>query len=169
VSRAQFLLVVALELLRPVVAAWIALPWAMEQSVRLGKRILVEVMVPCRLTFAAQTARTECRGKREIITQASENIPVHILGKPKLRAIQFSGHPDVCSFVRTELRGNMHYFSQTYLGDGPLSGGESCASVVGEAISGPADHVSSTPGEEFRESGLNEPKEYGELLARPVS
>ncbi len=49
----EFLLVVALELLWLMVAVRLALPWAVEQVVCLWAGVLVEVMIPSGLTFAA--------------------------------------------------------------------------------------------------------------------
>lgn len=70
------------------VAARLALPWAVEKSVRVGVRILVEIVVPGRLTFTAEAARSKGRRKREsILSDSGHHICVEVLRGHKLRAI----------------------------------------------------------------------------------
>jgi hypothetical protein len=58
----RVLLVVALELFGLVVAAGLALPWAVKEPIGLGLRVLVQVVIPCRrLTIAAGAA---AKGRR---------------------------------------------------------------------------------------------------------
>ena len=92
-----FLLVVALQLLGSVVAVRVTLPGAVVQSVRLGICLLVETMVPRRLTFAAQAASSE-RGrvgwKSELIVHAWHHVSVQVLGRNESSAIRLADHPD---------------------------------------------------------------------------
>jgi len=86
------LVVVALELLGPVVASGLALPWAVEKAIGLGIGILVQNVVPGRLTLATETARAKRRGKREtILRHGRHNIRshkvIHLLGNPAARRL----------------------------------------------------------------------------------
>jgi len=88
------LVVVALQLLGLVVAARFSLPWAVEQAILSGICVLVEIMVPCRLTIAAQTARVEGRWKsKSIISNGWDAISVKVLGSNILGSIQLAAHP----------------------------------------------------------------------------
>lgn len=101
--KASLLLVVALELLGLVVAVGLALPWAVEHTVRLGHRTPVERVVPGRLTFAAESARAEggvWQGK-SILSHGGNVIALEVLGRSGiLGAIQLPRHPVVAERVR---------------------------------------------------------------------
>lgn len=95
-----FLLVIALELLGLVVAARLALPRAVEQAVRLRKRALVEVVIPRRLTVAAQTARAKggVGQSKGILSRVGHG--VQILGCGILGRIHLAAHAAVPKSVR---------------------------------------------------------------------
>jgi len=93
-ASAGSLLVVALELLGLVVAGGLALPGAVVEAVRLGIRILVEKVVPGRLTFAAHAARAKGRRQgKAILRHGGHHVSVQILRGHILRAIGLAGHP----------------------------------------------------------------------------
>jgi hypothetical protein len=172
VCNMGFLLVVALELLGLVVAGGLALPRAVEEAVRLGVRILVQKVVPGRLTFAAHTARAKGRRQRKAILRQGRphDVSVQIFGGHILRGINLSGHP--AGRVRKSHEGEKRAFSaETYLGDWPARAGElECWLSPGEADQTSSEPPSAAPGEEKRDSaGLSEPQDCGEWLARPVS
>lgn len=163
------LLVVALELLRLVVAARLALPWAVEEAVRLNTSFLVESMVSSRLTgLVAIATRVKGWRQRKVIAHASKNSSLILSGCCKLRAIWSPGHAEDGFYMSIRVDIDKGVLVCTYVGENPLICGESCASVEGEGTNGPADHVSSAPGEEFLDSGLSDPREYGELPSKPV-
>lgn len=93
----SILLIVALELLGLVVAVGLTLPWAVEKTVGLRKSVLVEIVIPGRLTIAAHTASAESR-KRKGIFHSRNHVSMDILSGHELRT--GAAHPDVPIIVR---------------------------------------------------------------------
>lgn len=74
-----FLLIVALKLLRSVVAAGLSFPGAVVESILEGSSLLVEVVVPCGLTIAVlSSGSSEGRSSGEII-KSCKGLSVGIL------------------------------------------------------------------------------------------
>lgn len=154
------------------VAARLALPWAVEQAVRLGICVLVQRVIPRRLTIAAETARAESRRKRErILSNGGRNkVSMKVLSGDIVR---LPADPVVKKSVR-QCNDNEPAIA-TYLGDWSGRGGELEGWLSsGEEAEGTADQTSSDPsgrpGEDIREStGLSEPQDWGDAPIRPAS
>ena len=78
------------------VAARLALPRAVEEAVRVGEGVLVEVVVPGRLALAAHPAGAEGRvgqGKA-ILAHSGDHVSVQVLSGDILRGIQLAAQPE---------------------------------------------------------------------------
>jgi hypothetical protein len=75
----DFLLIVALELLGSVVAAWLSFPWAVVKSILKWSGLLVEVMVPSGFTIAVLSSWTsKSRGRSRKLVECGNGLSIDI-------------------------------------------------------------------------------------------
>ena len=88
----------------------------MEKPVRLGKRILVQWVIPCRLTFAALAAGAPRWGKREIISNGGHCTSSKVLGGHDLLGSKFPVQPNYIHRVRRVEGAQIdHHFQHTFV------------------------------------------------------
>jgi len=100
----DFLLIVALELLGSVVAAWLSFPWAVVKSILVWSGLLVEVMVPGGLTIAVLSSWTsEGRGGSRKLVERGNGLSIGIFRDQRDVPVQAK----TVDMVRNRIRG--HY------------------------------------------------------------